>query len=350
MCGASWSSIPAHGMRAYCFDVHRKLVEFRLAPDDLSAIRFGISSGHELVHAVRVMSNPQLHPLQWGWLRSTRALVAPEDLTLLRLVVGDDGYAPDFFTVRSEWDLTPQDEIARFAEHDPTLVAADLGKRVLRTTGPQRRILETLALNPLRTRDVIAKAWSAFWDAAMAPYWPQIERLLRADIGVRARRMSQTGTGNMVATLHEAVSWSSGAVQVWLHRHEETLDCAGSGLVLVPSVMANRCAVLTEHAAQPTLFYPAQGVSETWTSQTAERSQALAALLGEGRARILLAVEQPLSTTELAHACGLAVSTVSHHLTILRGSGLIDSRRAGASVLHTRTTLGEALIQPGRSA
>ena len=325
--------------------MHRKLVTFRLAPDDLSAIRFAISPGHELVHSVRVMANPQLHPLQWGWLQRARDLVSRDDLALLRLVIGDDGYIPDFFTISPEWDTTPEREIARFARHDPALVEADLRKRVARTTGQQRRALETMTADPVRASDVIARAWRSFWEAAMAPYWPRVERLLRADIGVRAQRMSQSGTGDMIATLHEAVEWSSDAVQVRLHRHEEVLDCSGSGLVLVPSVMARGCAVLTEPPARPTLFYPAHGVSAEWTTRAAEKAGALSALLGEGRARTLLSIDQPLSTTEVARACGLALSTTSHHLAILSASGLVDGRRVGMRVLHARTTLGEALVR-----
>ena len=324
--------------------MHRKLVTFRLAPDDLSAIRFAISAGHELVHAVRVMANPQLHPLQWGWLQRARDLVPRDDFPLLRLVVGDDGYIPDFFTVTPGWDTAPETEIDRFAGHDPALVAADLRKRVERSTGSQRRVLEAMTVDPVRARAVIAAAWRSFWAATMAAYWPRIERLLRADIGVRAQRMSQSGTGEMIATLHEAVTWSADSVQVRLHRHEEILDCSGSGLVLVPSVMARGCAVLTAPPAQPTLFYSAHGVCADWTTRAVERTDALCALLGEGRARTLLAVEQPRSTTEVARTCGLALSTTSHHLAILSASGLVDGRRVGARVLHARTALGEALV------
>jgi hypothetical protein len=58
--------------------VDRKFVDFRLAPDDISAIRFGISPGHELCHAIRVLQRPDDQPMQWGWLREVRDRVPRE--------------------------------------------------------------------------------------------------------------------------------------------------------------------------------------------------------------------------------------------------------------------------------
>ncbi len=320
------------------------MVEFRLAPDDVSAIRFGLSPGHELAHAVRVLARPEHHPLQWGWLRSTRQRVPRAPFELLRLVVGEEGYLPDFLTSAPDWDLSPHDELDRLRRADPGPMRVDLGKRVLRTSGADRRALQAMADDPVGTRAAVAEAWEAFWDAALGPFWAQVERLLRADIGVRSRRVTTHGLGAMVASLNEAVTWGSDAVRVRLAKHEEVLDCAGSGLVLVPSVMSRGCAALTERPAQPTLFYPALGVSEAWTTAGADLSVSLAALLGEGRARVLGALDEPMSTSEVAAAGGLAVSTASHHLAVLRGARLVDSRREGTRVMHVRTPLGEALV------
>jgi hypothetical protein len=123
------------------------------------------------------------------------------------------------------------------------------------------------------------------------------------------------------------------------------LDCRGSGVVLVPTVLGGLgCAVLTEPPAQPTLFYPAQGVTERWAADATAPADALAALLGPTRAGILLAAHQSRTTSQVAADAGLAISTASRHLTVLRGAGLVTSRREGARMLHLRTPLGEALV------
>jgi DNA-binding transcriptional ArsR family regulator len=51
----------------------------------------------------------------------------------------------------------------------------------------------------------------------------------------------------------------------------------------------------------------------------------------------------PAATTDLARRHGLAPSTVSAHLSVLREAGLLVSRRQGYRVLYGRTALGDAL-------
>ncbi|WP_129664164.1 helix-turn-helix domain-containing protein [Phytoactinopolyspora endophytica] len=322
----------------------RKFVEFRLAPDDISAIRFGVSPGHELCHAVRVLQTPGEQPLQWSWIRAVRDAVPTGAYDLLRVVIGASGYFPDFLTASPAWDMTADDEIARLREAPLDPMRVDLNKMIDRSTGARQDTLRSMRDEPARARAMIADAWGEFWDAVLAPHWNQLDRLLRSDIAVRSRRMTDAGIAAMVGTLHEQVDWRSDAVRVRMRVHSEIVDCAGSGLVLVPSVMARRCAVLTERPAQPTLFYPAHGVTETWSHDDGAGEAALAGLLSAGRARLLLALREPLSTSEAASAAGMSVSTASEHLAVLRRSRLVDRRRDGARVLHSRSPLGEALL------
>lgn len=320
-------------------------MDFRLAPDDLTAIRFGVSPGHELCHAVRALQHPDRHPLLWGWLRATRPHLPREHFEVLSLIVRDEGYFPDFLTTTPAWDTTPADEAARLREIPQPQFDVDMRKVLVRSQGARAAAVQRMIDHPAAAKQMIADAWTAVWDAALAPVWPQLERLLRADIAVRSRRIAIEGVGAMVGTLHPRVEWHEGAVRVELTLHSEVLDCHGTGLVLVPSVMARAgCMVLTEPPAQPTLFYPAQGVTETWAHGSAAVESSLGALVGDARARILLTADEARTTSAVARDCGLAVSTASHHLTVLRGAGLVTSTRVGNRMLHTRTPLGEAML------
>ncbi|WP_350351423.1 DUF5937 family protein [Microbacterium sp. A8/3-1] len=320
-------------------------VEFHLSPGDIQAVRFGISPGHELAHAVRVLLRPEQHPLQWGWLRVVRDSLPRDAFGLLATVIGGDGYLPDFLTAAPHWEMSPDAELAALRDAPLDGMRVDFGKMVVRSTGARQRALRGMQDDPARVRRMIADAWSEVWDAALAPVWPQLERLLRADIAVRSRTIATAGIARMADALHPQVSWGAGAVRVSLRRHSEQVDCHGSGLVLVPSVLSSwGCMVLTEPPAQPTLFYPARGVTAGWARDETEIADALGALLGPARAGILLRAGTARTTSQVAREAGIAASTASHHLTVLREAGLITSERDGARMLHLRSPLGEAMV------
>lgn len=294
---------------------------------------------------MRILLRPEQHPLQWGWLRSVRERLPREPFTLLAQVIGADGYMPDFLTTDARWDLSPADELAALRAAAISGILADLKKMVLRSTGERQSALRRMQREPERARSLIADAWEQVWDAVLAPVWPQLERLLRADIAVRARIITTGGISAMAGGLHRTVHWSDGAVRVQLRRHSEDVDCRGGGLVLVPSVMSSwGCMVITEPPAQPTLFYPARGVTAGWARDAADMEEALGALLGPVRAGILLRAHLARTTSQVAVDAGIAASTASHHLTVLRDAGLITSAREGHRMLHLRTPLGEAVV------
>jgi DNA-binding transcriptional ArsR family regulator len=66
-------------------------------------------------------------------------------------------------------------------------------------------------------------------------------------------------------------------------------------------------------------------------------------LIGGSRARLLLTLEAPASTSQLARALGMPVGSVGDHLKVLHEAGLLTRARAGRSVLYQRTPVGDAL-------
>ena len=63
----------------------------------------------------------------------------------------------------------------------------------------------------------------------------------------------------------------------------------------------------------------------------------LAALIGPGRARVLTLLDTPKSTTQLVALTGLGLGSAGRHLKVLLDAGLAQRRRAGRSVLYSRT-------------
>jgi len=75
-------------------------------------------------------------------------------------------------------------------------------------------------------------------------------------------------------------------------------------------------------------------------------SDALHALLGASRAALLRDLVRPRTTSELATRHGLAVGTVSGHLSILAQTRLVSAHRRGRRVYYLRTPLGSLLVDP----
>jgi DNA-binding transcriptional LysR family regulator len=76
----------------------------------------------------------------------------------------------------------------------------------------------------------------------------------------------------------------------------------------------------------------------------ARPSSALTAIVGRTRARILVALDEPLSTTEVAAAASIAVSTASEHLTALARAGLLEHARFGRSVKYALSDRGRLML------
>jgi DNA-binding transcriptional ArsR family regulator len=71
---------------------------------------------------------------------------------------------------------------------------------------------------------------------------------------------------------------------------------------------------------------------------------ALAALIGRTRAGLLVRLEGPLSTSEVAQRTGLSIGGVSRHLAVRREAGLVGSHRRGHAIVHQPTPLGTSLL------
>lgn len=159
-----------------------------------------------------------------------------------------------------------------------------------------------------RLADEIAE----YWRIALAPDWTRIQILLDAEVHHRARRLA-----------------------------EDVAD--GGGLVLIPSVFVWPSVLSITTTVSPQLAYPVRGVGMLW-ERPPQASGPLTAVLGRGRAQLLVEMRSPVSTKELARRTGISTGGVSQHLAALRAAGLVVAQRHGRTVLNTRTAIAEALL------
>jgi predicted transcriptional regulator len=127
---------------------------------------------------------------------------------------------------------------------------------------------------------------------------------------------------------------------------ERDLRLDGRGLLLQPSVFCWRMPITRlDPADQPVLVYPITTTDQSFGPQhRAVATGALTRLLGRTRCAALEACESGTTTGELATRLGIAPSTASEHVSVLRRAGLVATRTEGIAVRHRITDLGHRLL------
>ncbi|WP_282798176.1 helix-turn-helix domain-containing protein [Streptomyces sp. CC224B] len=290
-------------------------------------------------------------PLTFGhWRRSARHRVrgdAPlrHSLRHLATLVPSYGYIPDFLTppvtgaaLPEELDLlraTPRShltrDLGRLAESHPLPGwATALGRP---GDGAQLTLL--------------ADALAAYFRTLLEPHWAEVRAVVRDDAGRRTRALLDGGVRALLEGLRPFARWNSPVLEVD-YPVDRDLHLQGRGLLLVPSYFCWRRPTAPADAEQPpVLVFPATRSPLVLTHAT---EGGTARLLGRSRAAVLAEVvrrSDGRTTSEIATAVGLALSSASHQLDVLRNGGLVTSRRDGKYVLHSATSLGLRILCAG---
>jgi Family of unknown function (DUF5937)/Helix-turn-helix domain len=321
----------------------------RFGEEDYLRCRFAVSPLWETQEVVRMLQRPERHGYHTRWLRRTRDAVAALDLAPLWLLMPRRGHSPDWLSPPPAGPAaTFGEEIAAVRAADPVTARADTARSLAATPGAAESSYGRAWLaDPADMVRRLADALEEVWRTLVEPDWPRLRTLLEADIAFHSRRLAEVGLGGLLPEINPRFGWRAGTLTVEFRgEHERQLD--GRGLVLVPSAFIWPDVVSTfEPPWQPTLVYPARGIGGLWSEPDGRAPDALARLLGRGRAAVLAALDEPADTTALARRLELAPSSVSAHLTVLRDAGLLTARRYGHRVLYERTPLGMALASGG---
>jgi DNA-binding transcriptional ArsR family regulator len=200
----------------------------------------------------------------------------------------------------------------------------------------------------------LADAAQAAYQALVQPYWTRIHARLQAEQAARRRTLAREGAGRLLASLQgPTIRWRPPVLEVLASGHTD-LHLDGRGLALVPSVFVGQQPALHENPNDeqetPRLILPAAadgiGHAHLWDGPRS-RGAALAALVGKNRAAVLRNILDGCTTSELAARVGISLAAASQHAAVLRGAGLITTRRQGRAVLHVLTPLGAQLLQAG---
>ncbi|MGA5650312.1 DUF5937 family protein [Streptomyces seoulensis] len=316
--------------------------------DDFLNCRFAVSPLWETQDAVRTLRRPDRQGYHVPWLRRIRTAAAGLDLAPLWLLMPRRGHSPDWLGAPPIGPAAGfEEEIAAVRAVDPEAAREDIARSLACTPGAlDSEQGRAWLADPARMVRELADALEVAWRVLVEPEWPRLRALLEADVAFHSRRLAEVGLGTLLPELDARLSWDGRTLTLPGGVYERRLG--GRGLVLMPSVFCWPDVITGfDPPWQPTLVYPARGVGGLWAEPGERTPEALVRLLGRNRAAVLAALDDPASTTALAHRLGLAASSVSSHLTVLRESGLLTARRYGHQVLYERTPLGMALASGG---
>lgn len=325
------------------------VIELLFEPGDLARIRFARSPMYELMSSLRIADHADRARMHQPWIQSARGGVAGLRLELLRPLLADPRYVPEFLMPSPDsMDTRFGDELDKVRTTPDAQVRAQLD--LLGGGAPPQGALRDLYDNPERQLGRLAAEVRAYWQVAIEPIWSRLAGLLDAEVGYRADQLTSGGIVRLLGNLHPELEYAEDALRILWPGWQSQSRLDGAGVLLVPCVFAWPSLLVDTGPLCPTLVYAPRGVGQVWDGSARSSTPPVADLLGRSRAALLARLDLPLSTTQVARDLGLSTASVSEHLSVLRRSGLVTSRRSGRQVLYQRTALGTDLLGAGSGA
>ncbi|MEV6841983.1 DUF5937 family protein [Actinoplanes sp. NPDC051411] len=314
--------------------------------EDLLHSRFALSPAFELTSLLRRLSSG----VPTGWSSALTDRLRPRFERLRRETALDailalklPGSGATFIAPPPDHaGQTFADDLARIRATPPAEARQEIDYYLQRRRDdPARKVLtDPHALTHL------ADAMEAAWTELLADDWPRVRTVCERDVVHRTTQLSRAGWSAALAGLAPVVRWRDGGIELpSVSTRRISLD--GAGVLFIPSVFIWPDAAAHLDPGRPkTVIYPARGAATCYEPAESPVPDALAALLGRSRARLLLALADPATTTQLGYGLDLPLGTVGDHLTVLRRAGLVRRGRVGRSVRYERTALGDRLTAP----
>jgi DNA-binding transcriptional ArsR family regulator len=324
------------------------VIRIEIDEPTLARTRIAISPLYELLCGLFLLErNPDGAPWPYtDWaVRAREILRTDPAVAPLQIYFQVGSMWPDFLGPRPPSALpTLEEELAALRATPAEVIEAQFAKHF---PDGEPEIMRPFRTDRVAALDRLADGLSAYWDAAVAPYWPAMRAALEEEVLLRARALAADGPDALLSRLHERVRWER-PVLTLVKPLEQSFEAVDKRLLLVPLIFSRGALLCSSDDPDVIMVtYQSRGaavLSSAPATLTVPAGDRLALLIGRGRALVLRALSTPATTTGLATALGLAPSTVSEHLSALQAAGVVHRRRAGRRVLYGLEPAGTALV------
>ncbi|WP_330461618.1 helix-turn-helix domain-containing protein [Streptomyces sp. NBC_00820] len=326
------------------------MLRLSLDPAELARTRFAMSPMVELFGVLSTVIRSSRGTKRYG----VHRLLDDKQMPLLAGFLQGDTWLPDFINpTPTQFAPTLDDELHQIATLAPDRLVQEITVFTTGITGQgfpgtelSASIRGQLERGETAFAEKAAQELHALWHRTLAPRWPAIRSRLEAEINARSQLMARLGTGAVLNSLHPDISWHDTTLTI-RSPFRATVPHAPT-VIMIPTVTASHLTPgldpLFHH--ETVLCYP---IPRTPAARhTTPDNHPAADVLGATRHALLLTLNQPLTTAELAERHRLDPSTVSYHLTRLHRAGLLTRTRHGHRVYYRRTPHAERLLHPGQ--
>jgi DNA-binding transcriptional ArsR family regulator len=326
-------------------------------------LRFAYSPLLELTISYRSLQGQWASALYWRWIEEAAQATHDLDLPYMNaLITGNScvdskpsGYIPDFITPTPFYPIANiEDEFERILNMPDDLIRDGI-QTLIAYAGESELLCEFLAF-PREGLQKLIVEMREYWQRTLAHHWGRMTTVLENDILHHSRTLTLHGLEGLFPDVDPTLSYVNGAVLLD-NGHKKRKPAASQkewkqeyylesdSLHLTPVIFgANMVLHQLVEPWDPMLLYTPRGAG-LWNYKKPEPSEALELTLGAGKAQVLLALIDPLSTGELAHKLSLTAGAVSQQLGKLHQAGLVESHRSGKNVFYRLTRRGGQLVE-----
>jgi len=327
-------------------------INIHLTPHDLTGLRFAYSPMMTIAASYALLARDHAYnATHRRWIDEAKQAVHGIDFPFLDAVIQPRSYMVDFITPTPDRRICDlHTELERVRSTPTGVIRANIEKMI--GIHGETEVRRFFLSHPSEALACLLEEVRVYWQRVLASHWERMHLRYDEDILLHARQLALHGADVMLNEVASSMRYQPMLIQLDKSKspctHIETeINLNGRGLYLVPSMLTCPDSVMWQISPEyePMLIYGAHGSGLWYESPVLPNPEKeLVMALGEGRARVLLALINPAPTSELAHKLHMTSGALSQQLKRLRGAGLVTTQRRGYFVYYGLSERGQKLI------